>query len=294
MSEPMWFGTEERMQWIAAPLSGADMSPEGWGVGGTLLSGGGYQSNSWGTHKSYTFEWSNASSLETAQLMKSYRDGTYGRGLLYFIDPLTYEHNVLPARIADPSMAVDDESASLVYGVEPTSIANVGSAENNLPVSGAHYNLAGVPAGHRNGESVFVPIPEGYTLHLSAYYASTGTGGIFASAQAAKGVLAAPTKLTANSATVATPAINAFTGVSGVRIWLGRTSAAASTVSAYAIVGRLAKAGEPAPRGKWTGGSGHSGARFSATPTYVAFNGVNGGQVGYAASFREVGSWNYA
>ena len=296
MSEPMWFGTEERMQWIAAPLSGADMSPEGWGVGGTLLSGGGYQQSSWGTHKNYTFEWSGASSLEVAQLMKSYRDGTYGRGLLYFIDPLTYGLNVLPARLADPSMAVGDESASLAYGASATSVVSAATALSGLPVSGALYNLNGVPANIRASESTFIPIPAGYTLHLTALYSATGTGGIFATPQISKGSLGAAVRLAANAVTATNPTSHAFSSAnaSGVRIWLGRTSTAASTVSAYAMIGRLAKTGQPAPGGAWVGGMGHSGVKFSAPPTYTANNGVGGGQAGYAASFREVGSWLYA
>lgn len=294
MQDCMWFGTEERMGWIPAPRSGAAMNPEAWSVGGVLLSGGGYQSLSWGSHKTYTFEWSSASSVEAAQLMKSYKDGTYGRGLIYFIDPLLYEKNILPARLADPSMAVGDESASLVYDSSPTTIANVGNSTNDLPVAGASYDLTGVPTGIRQGESTFIPIPEGYTLYLTAYYAFTGTGGIFATPQSGKNLLGSPVKLTANAANATAPVATPFTGISGVRVWLGRTSTASSTVSAYAMIGRLVKNGSPAPTGKWIGGGGHSGARFSSIPTYVANSSVNGGQVGYAASFREVGSWSYA
>lgn len=296
MSELMWFGTEERMQWITAPLSGANMTPEGWGTGGTLLSGGGFQSNSWGTHKNYTFEWSGASSLEAAQLMKSYRDGTYGRGLIYFIDPLTYGRNVLPARLADPSMAVGDESASLVYDASPAPLSSGATAASGLPVGGALYNLSGVAANIRANESTFIPIPEGYTLHLTAMYSATGTGGIFATPQISKGTLGTAVRLTANAVSATSPVSHAFasTAASGVRIWLGRTSTAASTVSAYAMIGRLVKTGRPAPTGPWIGGMGHSGVRFSSPPTYTANNGVGGGQAGYAASFREVGSWSYA
>ena len=272
------------------------MSPEGWGTGGTLLSGGGYQSNSWGTHKNYTFEWSGASSLEAAQLMKSYRDGTYGRGLIYFIDPLTYERNVLPARLADLSMAVGDESASLVYNASPTPLSSGATVASGLPIGGALYNLGSVAANIRANESTFIPIPAGYTLHLTAMYSATGTGGIFATPQVSKGVLGTTARLTANAVSATSPASHAFhsTNASGVRIWLGRTSTAASTVSAYAMIGRLVKTGRPAPTGPWVGGMGHSGARFSAPPTYTANNGVGGGQAGYAASFREVGSWSYA
>lgn len=117
----LWFGTHAGgMRWMPTPLSGAEMSPEGWESGGTLLNGGGYQQNSFGSHKTYTFEWPSSSSREAAAKMKAYADGTYGRGLIYFVDPLIYDQNVLPAQWADPSMVLDYEGASHVYGEDPT------------------------------------------------------------------------------------------------------------------------------------------------------------------------------
>lgn len=46
-------------------------------------------------------------------------------------------------------------------------------------------------------------------------------------------------------------------------------------------------------RAAWVGGQGHSGARFSGTPTYVTNSPINGGRIGFAATFTEVGSWVY-
>lgn len=293
MADCMWFGTEERMGWIPAPNSGATMSPEGWGVGGVLMSGGGYQANSWGSHKNYVFEWPSASSLEAAQLMKSYSDGTYGRGLIYFIDPLTYLHNVLPARIADPSMAVGDESASLVYGVNPVGVPVASGSTANLPVMAAEYDLSSTPTGFRQSDAIFIPIPEGYTLWMTAYYTATGSGGIFCTPQTGKGNRGSNARLS-NSAVTQTSPTQSFKNVDGVWIWVGRTSSAASSVSIQGIVGRLAKTGQPSPKGGWIGGMGHSGTRFAARPTWTTLGATNGGQVGYAASFREVGSWAYA
>jgi hypothetical protein len=136
-----WFGTESRMDWFATPLQGADSSPSAWGADGTLLNGGGWALNSWGSHKRYTYEWPASSSRETAQKMKSYRDGTYGRGLLYFLEPTIFTTNVLPAHWADPSMAIDNEAPSLIYGHEPTAVPTSGGALNGLPVNSAYYSV---------------------------------------------------------------------------------------------------------------------------------------------------------
>lgn len=142
----LWFGTVDKMGWVATPNRGADVSPEGWNEGGSLLNGGAYQLNSFNSAKNYVFEWPESSSREAAQLMKSYADGTYGRGLIYFVDPLCYTTNILPAMWADPSMAVGEETNTLVPGVTPTGIPSTGSDDLNLPVKSAYYNLANVGA----------------------------------------------------------------------------------------------------------------------------------------------------
>ena len=46
-----------------------------------------------------------------------------------------------------------------------------------------------------------------------------------------------------------------------------------------------------APLTEWVGGQGNSGCRFVGSPTYIENTGVNGGQISYAASFKEVGDW---
>lgn len=298
----MWFGTTDYAQWIDAPNTGADMSPEGWGSTGNLLNGGGWGVGSFGSHKMYAFEWKGSSAPRAAQLMKSYADGTYGRGLLYFIDPLIYELNILPARWADPSMTLGYEGGALIYGKEPQSVTNTSWREGGFPKNGVYYDLAGVAAGFRGREdALYIPIPEGYRLRLGAVYEYTGTGGVFYNAATATGevnssaVRVQPSTFgSANKVGGAT-----ISGVPGVWLWVGRSSSAASTLTLRSMCARLTKntatAAEitRATTAPWIGGMGHSGCRFSGPPTYVATGGAQGGQAGYAASFIEVGSWSY-
>lgn len=291
-----WFGTEEKMQWFATPLQGADSSPTSWGVDGTLLNGGGYGFHAWGSHKRYTYEWPQSSSPETAQKMRSYRDGTYGRGLLYFIEPTIFEKNILPASWAAPSMAIDSEAATLVYNVEPSGTVTSGSAVNDLPVETAVYNLSGVPARTTADKtsSLFVPIPDGYTLHLGAFYSATGAGGVFVTPVNPNGTDGTTVPLTPISNSSPSVVADSFTGLRGVRLWVGRSASIPSTVSIAAMIGRLVENGRPAPfQGPWMGGMGHSGCRFLGTPSYVTNSPIDGGRVGFAASFVEVGNWAF-
>lgn len=132
----MWFGTEERMGWIECPLSGADVSPIGWNAEATMLNGGGFALNSWASHKRFAFGWGESATLGLASTIHSYADGSYGRGLLYFLDPMWYEVNVLPKHWADPSMALNAEAPTLIYDNEPTSTPT-SSNTNGLPVQTA-------------------------------------------------------------------------------------------------------------------------------------------------------------
>lgn len=305
--------------WIRTPNRGADSSPQAWGADGTLLNGGAYAIASWGSHKRYTYAWPDSSPRAEAQFMKSLSDGTYGRGLIHFIEPTLYDQNILPARVADPSMAIDDEGASFVYGVNPTAVGTSNWEPNLLPTTSAYYDLTNVTPGYRGIEdSTYVPIPEGYTLYMGAFYQATGSGGVFIREVLDNGREARDVMLTAIDNESPVIAVDTFSGIRGVRVWLGKYSTGAASVTATALIARLIKtdrilideAGyaegqyglEPyggvltptyIDQGPWIGGMGHSGCRFVGKPTFVSNTGVNGGQVGYSATFAEVGSWVY-
>ena len=287
----LWFGTENYMLWLPTPKTGADVSPQAWSTDGTNLNGGGYVFNSWDSHRQYIFEWSDTSARQVAQLVHSFADGTYGRGLIYFIDPLIYDTNVLPKRWADPSITLNYEGPSLVKGVTPTSTPTSSWKTNMLPIQTTVYDLSSISSGIRNGESVFIPIPDGFTLYLGAIYSATKTGGVYVTPVDMNGNDGTATKLTAVSVSAINLAPDKFTGLAGVRLWVGKTANDTSTVSITAMTGRLAKTSGVTQVGPWVGGQGHSGCRIVGKPTYVNNTGVNGGQVGFAATFREVGSW---
>lgn len=295
----LFFGTLDKMDWFPTPLSGAEVSPSGWGADGTLLNGGGFALNSFGSHKRYIFEWPQSSSREVSQLMKSYADGTYGRGLIYFVDPLIYDTNTLPAMWADPSMGIGYEGSSLVYGLEASAIPTNGWAQNNLPVQSAYYDLQSVATGWRGTEhAVFLPIPEGYNLALGSFHSQSGAGEVFYREQATNGALGAISVLSgmSNSSSVVVDTVVPGSGIRGVWLYVGKSAPGAGSVTMTAMTARLFRSNRSISEveaGPWIGGQGHSGCRFVGKPTYINNTGVDGGQVSFAASFVEVGSWLY-
>lgn len=320
----MWLDVEEGWAgWIDTPNSGADASSTGWGAESTFLNGGGYSANSWSTHKRYTFEWSDASTRQAAQFMQSLRNGAYGKGLIRFIEPTLYDTNILPARIAQPSLMVDDFGLPLVFGVDPGDVAAPGwmNNDNSIPVRAARWNLNPISSGYRGkAESVYIPIPEGYTLAVGAVYTSTGSGGVYIRHN---GLDLRLPELSATSDLMVSPAEVMFTDGRFARLYVGKKTSGSSSVTITAMTARLIPnnrvferttpnfgygeqpygAGpyggtalsthwKNMARGPWVGGMGNSGVRFNGTPTMVHNTGVNGGQVGFSASFTETGAWN--
>lgn len=295
MSCDMWFGTQDYAGWIQTPQTGADVTPGAWGADGVLLNGGGYAMNSFNSHKMYAFNWRTTSRREEAQLLKSYFDGTFGRGKIYFQDPLTYTTNVLPARWADPSITGDYEGQSLIPGIEPVRVRASGPKNLRLPVSAVKYDLPAT--GVRAKDHVFIPIPDGMMLVVGAFYESlTPDAGVYVTPVSEGGNLSnADVRVppqTAGSPLLFSEFFSKQPGDIGVALWIGKPdSGAASSVTVNAIHARLipleTTANTYVGENYWVGGQGNSGVRFAGPPTYINNTGRDGGQVEFAATFIE-------
>lgn len=317
------FGTLSRRMLIPMPVRGMQNSPEGWGESGVYLNGGAAVRNSFDSHKNYIMEWRESSAPRAAQIMKSFSDGTFGRGALYFHDPVTYRHNILPARWADPSMALGYEGRGLVYGVTPSGVTTTDPNENLLPSQSALYTLGpDVPSGYREEDSLFIPIPQGQALLLGAFYSSSPQSGVYYAPVSEGGVTDAAAAERLPPTPNQSPGLFVHSGLSGlrgVRIWLGKTTSSSETVIVTAMIARLVPVSwipallgyglvpygsgpygggggplyEQAALGPWVGGMGHSGVRFVGKPTFVTNTSQYGGRIGFSASFTEVGDWYY-
>ena len=223
----MWFGTEGHMEWIPVPLTGADVSPIGWSANAIGLGGEGFQRSSYGSHREYKFAWSNASSRAMAQSLQDYSNGSYGRGPIYFVDPHTYKTNVFPAHWADPSMALGFESWPLVSDLIPKAVSTPNNSVG-LPVRSAQYTLTNTSHnvnGTGNDTDLFLPIPEGMSLLFGAWYASTGSTGIYYQTTNSSGGTSAWIRVTPQSFDSFLP--QAVSG-QGVRFKIGTTSGSGS------------------------------------------------------------------
>lgn len=282
----MWFGTEEKMGWIETPQTGADVSPQGFGATARLQNGGGHARKSWDSHKVFQFSWGDSASRELAAKIHAYRNGTYGRGLIYFHDPMYYDTNILPRRWADPSMAVGFEAAPLIYDNYPTAVATAANTLD-LPTQTAVYNLPANYDGLGTADELFIPIPTNFTLNVGAIYSASNAATVL--------YVRTPggnTNITKGLVSTTALTTHVISGQPWARIGIRTGVASPQTISLTALTARLVPPGEAArTTGPWYPGEGHSGCDFDGSPTLINYNGVNGGQVGVACTLVEVGAW---
>lgn len=281
--EYMWFGTEARMSWVETPQTGAEVGSIGMGAEGVLLNGGGFARNSWASHKRYEFSWGDSADLRLASKIQGYASGTFGRGLIYFHDPMYYETNLLPKFWADPSMAVGFEAPSIVRNVDPTGSPLAANA-NDYPALSATYVL---PSGYNSqtaGLELFIPIPPDMALVVGASY--SGTPNVYVRSGA--GTVNLP-RLTLGGNVTSTVVV----GQPWARLGFSGTGALTLNGMTARLIPALQAGAVPVEitQGPWMSGEGNTGCRFNGKPTLVNYNGVLGGQVGLAASLIETGAW---
>lgn len=279
----MWFGTEERMGWIETPQTGADVSSIGQAANEVLQNGGGTLRNSWDSHKVYQYSWGTGASQRMVSLLQAYRNGSYGRGLLYFHDPMYYATNLLPKRWADPSMAVNNEAEPIIPEVTPTGAPQVQS-DNGYPVQAATYALPGNFDSQTDGSELFIPIPPGFTLVFGSVH--SGSAQMYYRTPAGRTTV---TPLGLNDQAVANIAV---TGVPWVRIGFVNSLPVSRSITLGGMTARLARfVTSDLSAGPWFSGEGHSGCRFQGNPSVINYNGIGGGQIGLSAVLQEVGAW---
>lgn len=314
MSKPLnyrnglWLGTKQYMRFVPAPSRGAAVQSEGFYEEGTGKNGGGYIAESFGRHNTFQYDWPRSTDRQVANFIQGLKDGTYGRGVIHFTDPTSYETNVLPAHWANPGMTLGFETPPLVFRQQPEVFEFGMSDRDNTPLSGATYG--GLPniTGFDIADAVFIPIPPGMAFLIGSRYESSHAGaGIFVT-PVDRGMGLKPTDRVQlpRGINVSDPfqelVTTSFSGVDfgGVYIWVGRTNAtsAAATVSILDMIGKLVPANILGTDWQhrydgdvWYGGEGHTGVRFLGQPTIEHDSNRN---TSVSATFKEVGAWELA
>lgn len=291
----MWMGPRNYERWVPAPKTNADFSSIGAREKDAYLNGGAGLRGSKDGHKEYNFAWSSRRREDLSPVL-SIASGDYDEGLgddlIYFIDPTTYDWNILPKMLASPYKAgLDGVSLTVDASGYPTPPTIVVSPQNarGYPARSAVYTVNNT--NRRPDRPLYVPIPPGKTLWLGVHGSATNAG---VSVTPFEGDAAFDPVLVDMLSSDTTQRVNTSwkraDGITGVEIRLGLAAGASTgTVTLQGLIAQILDDGVVPFPGDFIPGEGNSGCEFEALPTVSPY--LGGKLWGMSARLVEVGSW---
>lgn len=282
-----WFGTRGNMRWVKSPAPEGDFSPVGWGVEFQYLNGGAGVRTSVGSHKTYTMDW-NSVTRDEARAITDYADGVYdtstGINLIYFLDRMAMDKNVLPQAWAAPYQSLAD-GTTLVSNQFPVAVTTPTNSFR-YPARSVQYTANG------SSKSVWIPIPEGYTAWLGVHGSASGDAGVVVTPTSGISNLT-PVEATMLSVTTNTRVVDSFDSTTCDGISLSFNNVSPTSTDVLIISGMIVQilpTGTPPQTGDFISGQGNSGCQFSGKPVQMPRSSVFD-SVSLSAVLVETGSW---
>jgi len=283
----MYFGTRGYMQWVPACAVNPDFSKVGWSSQMQYLNGGVGVRSSSGSHKEYQMTW-NSHSRDALRPISDYADGMYdtatGVNLLYFLDPVAMDKNVLPYLWSVPSQGISD-GLTLTPGQDPTPVL---TPTNSLgyPARSAVYKA------NLSSSTVWIPIPAGYTLWLGAHGSATGGAGVVATPTSGTASLTPQplTMLSVTSTTRFNKSIDSTVGDGVILSLANLGSLSTATVTLSGLMAQVLPTGVTPASGGFISGQGNSGCQFADKPTQTPRSAALD-KIGMTARLIETGAW---
>lgn len=302
----IWMGPRGREMWVPAPAASPDFSSVGWSAKTQYLNGGAGVRSSYASHKEYVMTF-NPTSRDRLRPITDMAAGMLGDGLVYWVDPVAADKNVLPEHWAFPGQAGLDGPV-LVGDGRPETVVETAASTLGYPAMSAVYKLDGT------SQSIYVPIPPNSTAWVGVHGATDGWGGVRVRpvlSDNSYGTAVFPEFLSVTDdtrvsesfpggtlrgievdlagSTLSTgpfPALDLYPSV----FFLPGISAPATTVVLSGMMVQVLPTGvTPAPGG-FISGQGNSGCRFEGKPSLTPYSAPMD-LVGMTAKLTEVGGW---
>lgn len=289
MSGKMWFGVRGNMRWVPAPAIDPDFSEFGWSSSMLYLNGGAGVDASKSSHKEYSITW-NMANRDLLRPITDYAGGIYdsvdGINLIYFLDPMTVDKNVLPQLWATPSQAKAD-GLTLFPGQVPT-LSTTPANALDLPTRSATYKA------NTSGSSLYIPIPPGYTAWIGVYGSRTGAAAMQVTPTNGyiSGTAADLTMLGYGDNSRFNAHYDGAAGsVDGILLSPKNLGAASTdTVTLSGLMVQILPTGQLPLVGNFVSGQGHSGCQFNGKPLQTPHS-AKLDLVAMSAKLVETGSW---
>lgn len=311
-----WFGTlydgtgmpgsstttrNAKMQFVPTPDTGMDASYQGHYDTLLFENGGADVVSSAGSHRVYDMDWNlrEAKGAQGLDIIKHYSQRFFGPGLLYWADPMEFQGNMMPPSWASPGLI--EEGWPNIYTAAPI-FANTAANIRNQPARSATFTVTQTAntAPTSGWKIAVIPVPPGTFPWFGWSGSVTGTGAVFTRAimpDGSYGTLSpvspqAVTSTTRLSTALYIPSPPAPQPVA-YEIFLGRTSAAASTVTVTSMMFQIFdNLGFTPSVMDHVPGGGATGCKFTtaAVESYTLVDPVRSLK-GAAATLVEVGAW---
>lgn len=281
-----------------APESGMDASSVGETDAMTFTNGGAFQSNSAGTHREFNMGWG-VQEKSVMNFLNEFRNGVYGTGLLYMVDPFATNH--MPPHWANPGLTCFGWPSLIGPGVKPVRTDTVApnptipfpAIPQGMPASGAKYPVMGT-VGAVPERKLTLLIPADRDLHLG--FAGMVTGG---AALRMRTITRAGAYGPVSDLTMLNPAgtTRLNTKVSGaayraVQVYMTPTVPGGGNINLVSSKAIYALPTEsPVLTGVHTEGEGHTGLVMEEVTTTYIQAARNRKLVSTAAKFTEIEAW---
>jgi hypothetical protein len=292
----VWFGNARNARWIKAPLAGMGASANGFAEEQQFNNGGQFVKASFGSARNFDMSW--VGDRADLQVVKDFKDGIYGGGLIYWEDP--FADNILPPHWAAPMLTVRDWPSLISSGNKPEPVTH-STNPNSYPYQSAKYAVTNTTETSR---SLTLLIPEEHTLTIGFVYEKTGTAAIRAVQVLPDGTDGSTIVLTELLANGVNRYSNTFSNETGnpnrvraIRVYISRTDNTSSTITIRGGMAKIAASGNHGhppivTSDPWTSGEGFSGCVMSTAPT-MTYNGIIDGRrlINMSVNLKEIGAW---
>ncbi|MDF2915896.1 MAG: hypothetical protein K0S70_113 [Microbacterium sp.] len=270
-----WFGTRGFETWIPTPGINPDYTRAGWSSGEQQYTGGGagYRESK-NAHNVYVLDWGISNDREAIRRITDFADGVYdlldGVNLVYWIDPMARDANVLNQAMATPSLGCED-APPLITDADgsgrPKAVTTPANAFR-YPARSAQFTQKPSSLSY----SQYIPIPPGHSAWVGVH---ADTSGIM-QVQRVNGYTTVGTPVPITTLGLEANLVNTeFTSDQSSGIVLGFTQALSTrTFTLYGLVVQILPTGVAPVAQNFISGQGHSGCQFVGKPAKTPYSAV--------------------
>lgn len=302
MAGTVYFGNANHQAWIKSPAADMDASSISYSESTEFLNGGASVRTSKGAHRQFDFSWIGSMNGDDPTtnlgIIKDFKDGLYGDGPFFWVDPYAIDQNLFAPGWAAPFLSIDFDwagpapditSSPVQFSTVTTSSisADVGTNTQNYPYKTAKYIIPG--AGATSFKQSFI-IPDGYTLWLGFHGFHNAYTGAYALPYDASGVAGTEVQLTPMNVNTSARVNTSFASTSAKRVefYFKKLAGSQGEMHITALIAQLLPTGQSPATGGFISGKGTQSLEFSDFGMTYYHAPINGGQIGMTATMIEV------